>query len=80
MPSGVVKRVDEVRGYGLIRSGDGDVIFFHRSRLADGYQACIGDDVTFDIAPNWRTGKTMAINVAPVASPGASAQPQLIRP
>ena len=33
MPSGVIRRLVKDRGFGFIKSGDGEDLFFHRSEL-----------------------------------------------
>jgi len=33
MPSGVIRRLVRDRGFGFIKSGDGQDLFFHRSEL-----------------------------------------------
>ena len=56
MPSGKIKRLMKDRGFGFIRGGDGQEVFFHRSSL-DGItfeSLAEGQEVEFEIeqSPN----------------------------
>ena len=63
MPTGVVERFDEHRGYGAIRATDGTDVFFHCTRIADGTRTiAVGAPVTFDLVPGHH-GRDEAANV-----------------
>jgi CspA family cold shock protein len=52
------------RGYGFIRGDGGDDTFVHVSALLDGRQALkVGDVVSFELASDMRTRKTIAAQV-----------------
>ena len=59
----VVKWFDKGRGFGFIDTrGKGDV-FVHASGVLFGLQLEEGDEVTFDITPDQKSGRNKAINV-----------------
>ena len=64
MPTGVVVRWDEHKGYGEIRSDEtGAEHFFHCTAIADGSRTIgEGTRVTFDVVPG-RLGRWEAENV-----------------
>jgi cold shock CspA family protein len=52
------------RGYGFIRGDDGNDTFVHVTVLLDGRQALeVGDVVSFEVASDMRTRKTIAAQV-----------------
>lgn len=62
MNQGQVKKFFEDKNFGFISTPDGDV-FFHISGCVEGYQPREGDEVSFTIWANERTGKTQAQDV-----------------
>ena len=49
--TGVVKWFDETRGYGFLDTPDGD-LFVHASAAQFGMKLKVGDQVTFEVAPD----------------------------
>ena len=60
--NGKVKWFDKGRGYGFLATPDGD-IFVHASGVLFGLQLEEGDEVTFDITPDQKSGRNKAVNV-----------------
>ncbi|MCU1488481.1 MAG: hypothetical protein JWN67_5227 [Actinomycetia bacterium] len=49
---GVVAEFDDQKGYGTIRRPDGDEVFFHCTRIADGTRTiAVGARVSFELIP-----------------------------
>ena len=54
------------KGYGLITPDDGDVdVFFHESRVSEGWTPMVGARVTFSRVVSTNTGRAIAENVGP---------------
>jgi CspA family cold shock protein len=60
--NGHVKWFDKTRGYGFLDTPDGD-LFVHASAVLFGLQLEAGDQVSFDVAPDQKSGRNKAINV-----------------
>jgi CspA family cold shock protein len=60
--TGVVKWFDEERGYGFLDTQDGD-LFVHISAAQFGMKLKAGDAVTFEVAPDKKSGRSKAVNV-----------------
>jgi cold shock CspA family protein len=60
--NGKVKNYNSERKFGFIETPQGDV-FFHISAVLFGLQIAVGDQVTFDIVPDAKSGRTKAVNV-----------------
>ena len=60
--TGKIKWFDKDRAFGFIDTGNGDV-FVHASGVLFGFQPEAGDEVTFDITPDQKSGRNKAINV-----------------
>jgi CspA family cold shock protein len=60
--NGTVKWFDDSRGFGFIGTEQGDV-FCHASGILFGLKVAVGDQVTFDVAPDKKSGRNKAINV-----------------
>ena len=61
---GVVAAFDPDKGYGTVRSDDGQEFFFHCTQIADGSRTVeIGAPVTFDVAAG-HLGRCEAVAVA----------------
>jgi cold shock CspA family protein len=60
--NGTVKWFDKGRGCGFLDTPDGD-LFVHTSAVLFGLQLEAGYQVTFDIAPDQKSGRNKAINV-----------------
>ena len=69
MATGTVKWFNPVKGYGFIKPDRaGADIFVHISAVTPlGYELRDGEKVTFEVAPDKRTGKERAINVSVIA-------------
>jgi cold shock protein len=64
MQQGTIKFFDPSRGYGFVKPDDaGANLFFHVSKVADGYTPDKDDRVRFDVGTSQRTGKPLALNV-----------------
>jgi len=65
MPSGVVKKFFEDKGFGFITPADGgEDVFIHIKQVSSGENLSEGDSVSFDKAWNDRKGKYNATNVS----------------
>jgi CspA family cold shock protein len=66
MPSGTIKRVFKDRGFGFIRTPDGQEIFFHRSGLrSTRFESIIeGDAVEFEVESSPKGPRAVNIQVA----------------
>ena len=54
---GTVEEFDEPKGYGTVRSDDGEPFFFHCTQIADGTRAIPqGASVEFEVVPG-RNGR-----------------------
>lgn len=63
---GTVASFDDHRGYGAIRSADGDELFFHCTRIADGSRTIDeGASVAFEVVAGHR-GRWEAAAVTPL--------------
>ncbi len=62
MKQGTIKKWIEDKNFGFILASDGE-FFFHISGCLEGYQPKEGDEVTFVLGKNDRTGKTQAQEV-----------------
>jgi cold shock CspA family protein len=56
--TGIVAEFDEPKGYGAIRTEDGQELFFHCTQIADGTRTIpVGVNVEFEVVPghngNW---------------------------
>lgn len=60
--NGKINWFDKERKFGFISSQSGDV-FVHISGVLFGYQPEAGDEVTFDITADKKSGRNKAINV-----------------
>ena len=61
--NGTVVEFDEAKGYGTVRSDDGQVLFFHCTQIADGTRTIPeGADVEFEVVPG-RNGRWEATDV-----------------
>jgi cold shock CspA family protein len=50
--TGTVAAFDEQKGYGTVRSDDGQELFFHCTQIADGSRTIpVGAAVTFEVVP-----------------------------
>jgi cold shock protein len=64
MPKGTIKKWNEDRGFGFIKTEDGGQdVFFHASALREGDNIREGATVTYEVGSDERTGKTKAISV-----------------
>lgn len=64
---GTVDAFDDHAGYGQVRSEDGETIFFHCTRIADGSRTIpVGTTVTFTMAPVG-LGTWEAVDVRPAS-------------
>lgn len=64
---GVVKMVNDDKGYGFVQGNTGDV-FFHFSSLPDGAVVKQGDVLSFDMGRDAKSGKSRAENVEIISS------------
>ena len=66
MPTGTIKRVFKDRGFGFIRTSDGQEIFFHRSGLRSARFEAIaeGDTVEFEVESSPKGPRAVNIQVA----------------
>jgi cold shock CspA family protein len=66
MPIGTIKRVFKDRGFGFIRTTDGQEIFFHRSGLRSSRFESIaeGDAVEFEVESSSKGPRAVNIQVA----------------
>ena len=64
--TGSVAEFDEHKGYGTVRSDDGDEYFFHCTQIADGTRTIgVGAPVTFEVTAG-HLGRWEAVNLQPV--------------
>jgi cold shock CspA family protein len=64
---GTVDAFDDRAGAGQVRSDDGELVFFHCTRIADGSRTIpVGVDVTFTVAPIG-LGTWEAVDVRPTS-------------
>ena len=60
---GRVAEFDEAKGYGAVRSADGQSYFFHCTQIADGTRTIPeGADVEFEVVPG-RSGRWEATDI-----------------
>jgi len=66
MPTGTIKRVFKDRGFGFIRTPEGQEIFFHRSGLRSARFESIteGDAVEFEVESSPKGPRAVNIQVA----------------
>jgi cold shock protein len=66
MPTGTIKRVFKDRGFGFIRTSDGQEIFFHRSGLRSSrFESVVeGDTVEFEVESSPKGPRAVNIQVA----------------
>ncbi len=66
MPTGTIKRVFKDRGFGFIRTSDGQEIFFHRSGLRSSRFESVaeGDEVEFEEESSPKGPRAVNIQVA----------------
>ena len=66
MPTGTIKRVFKDRGFGFIRTPDGQEIFFHRSGLRSSrFESVVeGDVVEFEVESSPKGPRAVNIQVA----------------
>jgi cold shock protein len=66
MPTGTIKRVFKDRGFGFIRTPDGQEIFFHRSGLRSTRFESVaeGDAVEFEVESSPKGPRAVNIQVA----------------
>ncbi len=62
---GRIVRLVRDRGFGFLRSEDGQEVFFHRTALQDGdFDSLHGNEsVEFDMGTDARSGRERAVNV-----------------
>ncbi len=66
MNQGIIKKWMDDKNFGFIKVSEWDSeFFFHITWCMPGYQPREGDNVTFVIGKNDRTGKTQAQDVQP---------------
>jgi cold shock protein len=66
MPTGTVKFYNSAKGYGFIQPDDGGKdVFVHVSALEQAGMRALaeGQNVSFDIEADQRTGKSRAVNI-----------------
>jgi len=63
--TGQIVRLVRERGFGFIRSENGQDVFFHRTELQEAsFDALRGDEqVEYDMGTDSRTGRERAVNV-----------------
>ncbi len=63
--TGKIVRLVRERGFGFIRSENGQDVFFHRTELQEAsFDALRGDEqVEYDMGTDARTGRERAVNV-----------------
>jgi cold shock CspA family protein len=66
MPTGTIKRVFRDRGFGFIRTLDGQEIFFHRTGLRSARFEALseGDSVEFEVESSPKGPRAVNIQVA----------------
>ena len=63
---GKIKMFNPERGFGFITPADGGAdVFFHVSQCSAGDNVASGDNVSFEIETDGRTGKLRAADVEP---------------
>lgn len=64
---GTIVRVVRDRGFGFIKTADGQEIFFHATGVKEATfeELSEGQTVNFDVETDTRTGKQRATNVTP---------------
>lgn len=60
--NGTCKWFDKGRGFGFLETPNGD-LFVHASAILYGLQLEAGDQVTFDVEPDKKSGRNKATNV-----------------
>ena len=64
MHQGTIKFFDPSRGFGFVQpDGRGADLFFHISKVADGYEPDRDDRVSFELGTSTKTGKPQATNI-----------------
>ena len=66
MPAGTIKRVFKDRGYGFIRTPDGQEVFFHRTGLRNARLESLaeGDSVEVEVESSPKGPRAVNIEVA----------------
>lgn len=64
MPKGTIRRLIAGRGFGFIKTEQGEDIFFHRNELqgVDYYSLVEGQEVEYEVAQG-RNGRSQAVRV-----------------
>lgn len=67
---GKIIRLVRDRGFGFIKTEDGQETFFHRTAIADGdFDSLAGtESVEFDMGTDQRSGRERAVNVRVLSS------------
>jgi cold shock protein len=65
MPTGTIKLFKDDKGFGFIKpDAGGEDIFFHVSSLPGGVKPKQGDNVSFELGVDRKTGRSRAENVS----------------